>query len=205
MLSDRFGKLVPRFATAALLLALALCAPASAFAQSKADIKAAKAAYARGEKHFAAGRYESSLAEFQKGYELSKKELFLLNIAYAHEKLGHLQEALDHYERYLATGLEAEERTEVEARVAEVKAALPPPAPAPAPVPAAAPVAESENPLLAEKIKEPKPEPTSKPLTSRWEFWAGVGAVVVLGVVIGVAASGGPEFQSRGSWGARQL
>ncbi len=195
---------VPRFVLASLLLMLAAGTSATALAQSKADIKAAKQAYSRGDNAFQEGRYEESLVEFEKGYDLSKKQLFLLNIAYAHEKLGHLPEALDFYERYLATGLEADERTEVEARVAEVKAAMPPPPP-PAPPTHLDTAAEAENPLLVEKAQDPKPEPQSVPLTQRWEFWAGVGAVVVLGIVIGVAASSGPDFQSSGTWGARRL
>jgi tetratricopeptide (TPR) repeat protein len=203
MVPDMRHNPIPRFALASLLVALVVAISTPALAQSKADIKAAKQAYSRGEKAFADGRYEESLVEFEKGYGLSQKELFLLNIAYAHEKLGHLEAAIDYYERYLATGLEAEERAEVEARVAEVKAAMPPPTPPPPPI-VAVPEKE-ENPLLAQKAVEPKAEPASVPLTERWEFWAGVGAVVVLGIVIGVAASSGPEFQSRGSWGARQL
>jgi len=193
----------PRMVLASLLVAMIVGAAEPALAQSKAEIKAAKQAYSRGEKAFQNGQYEESLVEFEKGYGLSQKELFLLNIAYAHEKLGHLEEAIDYYDRYLATGLEPDERAEVEARVAEVKAAMPPPTPPPARVVMAP--EKTENPLLAEKSVETKAKPTSVPLTERWEFWVGVGAVVVLGIVIGVAASGGPEFQSRGSWGARQL
>lgn len=195
--------LVPSYLVVSRVLIVALLAAAGAgpaLAQSQADIAAARKAYRKGEQAFQAGRYDEALQEFERGYELSKKELFLLNIGYAHEQLGNHAQALDFYQRYRATSPPAEELPDLDARIRVMQAELdarrpPPPPPPPEPV-VVAPPPEAQ---LAQPAAAP---PT--PIYGRWYFWAGVGAAVAAGVVIGVlaASSGGPEYQDRGTWGS---
>jgi tetratricopeptide (TPR) repeat protein len=136
---------------AVLALLAAAWSPASVLAQS-ADDDEARALYEAGRHAFESGRYDRALEDFQHAYALSPRPQLLYNIGQAADRLRHDEEALDAFERYLASS-EVDEtlRAQIEGRVAVLRSAIerheaapsetaPPetrPAPAPAPDPTA--------------------------------------------------------------------
>jgi hypothetical protein len=154
---------------AGLLLALAwLLATAPAAAQS-AD------ASARSRKHFEAGRalydlgnYEDALREFNAGYALLPRPLFLLNIGQCHRKLHDYAKAKQSFHEFLARAMKDEPARpraltllqEVEREEAEAakEAARHPPAPSSAPPPASPPEGATNE---AAKVTAPAAVPTA--------------------------------------------
>lgn len=53
-----------------------------------------------GKKFYRAKRYEDAIAAFEAGYEIKALPRLLFNIGRCHEKLGDLDKAVDHFERY---------------------------------------------------------------------------------------------------------
>lgn len=101
------------------LLAVSLCAlvpTRSALAQA-ADETEARSLHEAGAAAFADGRFEAALARWLESYELSEAPELLYNIATAHDRLGHLAEAADYYQRYLSALPEAANRNYVERRL----------------------------------------------------------------------------------------
>src|SRR5207247_2486267 len=94
-----------------------------------------------GDEAFKAGRFEDAYREWEAGYKLSGRPLFLLNMAHAERRRGQLQNAHALYQRYLVIEPETKLRGEVEgvlkeiedALAAEEAAARPRPAATPAP------------------------------------------------------------------------
>jgi tetratricopeptide (TPR) repeat protein len=75
-----------------------------------------------GRLHFDRGSYEQALPEFQAAYDLSNRPALLYNLYITHENLGHLDEAAQHLERFLAEGeVEPEQRTQLTARLDNLK------------------------------------------------------------------------------------
>src|SRR5262249_11679473 len=70
------------------------------------------------------GQYDKAVEEFQAAYLLRPSPLLLFNLAQAHRKAGHSQQALDLYERFLREQPETDLRAETEGYIAEVKAAI---------------------------------------------------------------------------------
>lgn len=60
-----------------------------------------KESYDRGLTLYDKNQYESALGEFESAYKLRQVPALMFNIAQTHRKLGHVQQALDFYERYL--------------------------------------------------------------------------------------------------------
>ncbi len=90
---------VTRTATVAALL-VALVAPVHA---DRAGLdSSAKTHFELGQTYSSAGRYVEALAEFSAGYELSRKPLFLFNMAECARLAGDPARARINYERYLA-------------------------------------------------------------------------------------------------------
>jgi tetratricopeptide (TPR) repeat protein len=131
------------FALVFVLLAGSL-GVSTALAQSPDDDEA-RSLYDAGREAFEAGRYDRALEHFQRAYELSGRPQLLYNIGQAADRLRHDAEALDAFDRYLASP-EADEslRPQIEGRLAVLRAAVaehaprettpvvdpPPPAPA---------------------------------------------------------------------------
>jgi len=86
-----------------VLFVVALVCPHIASAQPKDDARAAaaKAYFERGDAHFKAGRFLEARAEFSAGYELSRRPLFLFNMAECSRLNGDADIARETYERYL--------------------------------------------------------------------------------------------------------
>jgi tetratricopeptide (TPR) repeat protein len=160
--------------------------------------------------HFNLDEWKQAADEFKEAYRLHPDPLFLYNIAQCYRKLGDHAEALSYYRKYLRAAPKASNRAEVERRIDELEAALaasskareapPPSVLLPSPEPTAPPPVESTGaappptaavapapPVSVVTAEAPAAEPP--PVYKRWWFWAGVGAVVATGVVIGIVAS----------------
>lgn len=185
-----------------LLLAL-LHGASSARAQSARAMREARQAYRDGEAAFAAGNYPEALVHFQRGYELSGRPRFLLNIGHSQQLMGQLEDALVSYRKFLESDPRPEDRQHAVDAIAAVEADLEkqratPVAPAPPPPP----VAPTSPPEPAPTVTA-APAPPAPPLHKRWYTWAAVGAAVLVGVTLAVALSGsdGPTYVENGSWG----
>jgi hypothetical protein len=124
---------------------------------------------------FARGEYQASLDLFSRLYAEKADPVFLRNIGRCHQKLRKPGPAIDAFRDYLRlASVDADERAEVEGFIREMEelrqSERPPTVRAPAIE-------------LAIATPTPGPEP-SRPITRRWWFWTGVGALV-----LGAAAS----------------
>jgi tetratricopeptide (TPR) repeat protein len=171
---------------------LASAAPARA-EPAKADGSAKRAAQThldRGNELFTHDAYAEALVEFEAAFALFGSPKLHLNMGQCERALGHDAAAADHFQRFLdeardvSPALRAEaERHLAEARaavataqakVADVAVAAPVTPPAPSPLPRLAPPTDAPPKLVA---TPPPPPPVAGPLTKRWWFWAGLGAV----------------------------
>jgi tetratricopeptide (TPR) repeat protein len=155
----------------ALILALAVLSvvlgatPRVAFAEDHAT-KTARRHFSKGDKLFALGRFDEALGHYEKAYEAKPLAGFLFNIAQCHRNLGHIDEAIFSYRKYLTEQPDADNRDEVEQQIADL---------------------EEERDRRA--IVEPPPPtgrdrpapPGKKPIYARWWFWGGVAAVAGAG------------------------
>jgi tetratricopeptide (TPR) repeat protein len=173
-----------------------------------------------GERMFRAGRYREAARAYQRGYRLSHRPGFLINIAHCQVRLGRLDLAREQYRQFLAEAADAQLTAQVTRALADIDAQLAPAAASPA---APAPPAESslvrpvETPPLPlgarDRLHQPSaaeqaldlraqvpPEKRAAPL---W-LWPAVGvgaAAVVLGTFAVFASRNQPAAQPRGSIG----
>ncbi|MBA3458887.1 MAG: hypothetical protein H0T46_02930 [Deltaproteobacteria bacterium] len=114
-----------------LLLALA-CAPLTALAGTKAQAHIAKAMEAH-----KAGRFADALVELKAAYALEPNPDLLFAIGQVNVKLERCADAIEYYEKFLATkpGAQAQADTQqaIDTCKAQIAAAQPPPPPTPAP------------------------------------------------------------------------
>lgn len=75
-------------------------------------------------------KYQDALNYFQQSHDLSQRPQLLFNVGQAADRLGQRERAAEAFRGYLAAVPDAGNRAEVEARIAELEAADPPPAPA---------------------------------------------------------------------------
>jgi tetratricopeptide (TPR) repeat protein len=197
-----------RVLLAALSVSGAIVLPAPCRAAEADDVQRAREHHKAGDQAFKEGRYQDAYKEWEAGYNLSPRPLFLLNMAHAERRRGELKNARTLYRRFLLMEPQSRLRGEVESVLAEIDAALAEaPETAPAPQPEGAPVAPPTvvttppPPDLLGSPGEPAigppsfvstalppadPEPTARPLYKRWWFWTGIGVVA--------AAAGGASF-----------
>jgi hypothetical protein len=190
-------------AIAAALAAVAAVAGAGrswAQAQPEGDeVKRAREHFKRGDEAFKAGRLEEAFKEFEAGYLISQRPLFVLNMGHVERRRGELRNARALYRRFLLMDADSKLRGEVEAVLKEIETAIaaeeaasrplatpgplsplpvetpPPPPPAPPPPPPVVLVAP--------------PPPPPPPFYKRWWFWTGAGAVVTAGVITAIVIS----------------
>lgn len=128
------------------VLALAL-APSVALAQleGQAELDSleeeARGLFHAGSAAYDRADYEVALDYFQRAYELSHRPLLLFNIGHTAERAREDARAVEAFEAYLRAAPDAENRPNVEARIARLRrqiaeAGARPPSPAPAPAPA---------------------------------------------------------------------
>ena len=100
----------------ALVLALLSLPPTLAFGQDRL----ARTHYQAGSSYYEQGRYEDALREFEEALRLSsasRKPALLFNIGQAHERLGHLDEAIATFRQYLEAAPNAEDADVVNERI----------------------------------------------------------------------------------------
>jgi tetratricopeptide (TPR) repeat protein len=205
------------------LLLVAVLAARPAVAASNEEKAKARELYQAGLVHYDLKEYAEALKSFKDAYRVVQDPAFLYNIAQCHRRLGQNPEALDFYRNYLRRSPSAPNRAEVERRIQEIereiqqaektgrpppppvnppKETVPPPpvltAPPPdahaAPPPAATGVTSAPPPAAVDFSTTPQPEQGSGGVLTRWWFWAGVGAVVIGAVAIGLAVSNRGEI-----------
>lgn len=138
----------------------------------------AQSLYRAGETAFHAGEYEAAFDLFRSSFDLSHRPGLLHNMALAADRLRRDEDAAQFYSEYLARVPNAENRTEVEARLRALRQAIArheqaPPVEAPTAAPA---------------------EPAHDVTSEAW-FWPVVGggiALVLAGVVVGIVVGTQP-------------
>lgn len=170
-------------------------APAPAATKSEAEAASdgaslsLKEATDRGIRLFQQGDYEGAIAAFSAAYVLSPKPMFLFNIAQAHRKAGHLDEALLNYQLFLRKAPDSPLRPETEAYIELVRMQkLQPRAPTPPSPPPAALPPPPVAPALTTAPTPVRDAPPSRPAYQRPWVWATVGAAVAVasGIAVGV-------------------
>lgn len=92
-----------------------------AFADARSE---AKAHYQTGMKAYNAADYRTAIQEFSTAQQLAPADLMNYNIALCYDKLGEAEPAIQYYKAYLAKVPSASNRTEIEASVSRLEAAL---------------------------------------------------------------------------------
>jgi tetratricopeptide (TPR) repeat protein len=82
----------------------------------------ARLAYARGQSAFNDGRYEEARTAFQEAYAAVPNPIVLVTLAECDLRLGHFDEALSGFERYLKDKPDAADRAQIEQKVKDLLA-----------------------------------------------------------------------------------
>jgi tetratricopeptide (TPR) repeat protein len=113
----------------ALLAAAFACALAAAVRPAAAEDPAiptdaqkeeAKRHFLDGRAHYASREFAEAAEHFIEAYELTQAPELLYNLARCYERLGEEERAAEQYEMYLRMSPDAEDRVEVEQRIAEL-------------------------------------------------------------------------------------
>lgn len=172
----------------AVLLCLVVAAPAALAdgAKDKAQREAEKH-FRKAEKLFALGRFDEALVYYEKAFEAKPLPHFLFNIGQCHRNLGHVDEAIFSYRKYLKLWPDAPNREAVEELIDDLEDQR---------------TAERER-RKRERERERDAELTTPPpppgggddrrtddggIHTKWWFWTGV-AVVAGGVTAAVVLS----------------
>jgi hypothetical protein len=117
---------VPIAAAIACILAvgLALADPAPCWGADRAANKKARDHYRRGEAAFKAQDFDRAFREFEAGYVLSEKPLFLLNMAHTERRRGQLRNAQSLYNTFLTMEPRSPLKGEVETVLREIEGVL---------------------------------------------------------------------------------
>jgi tetratricopeptide (TPR) repeat protein len=179
---------------------------------------AAHADEAEGKRHWKAGqdlyqqkRFLEAAREFEAGYAVAPRPLFLMNIGHAYRRANELAKAKSAYEALLRLQPDLPQRKEVEQYIKTIDDALqanettlpePAPRPAPAPVPErtveVSPVRSLPPPAVSVpeetmlppyvEARDTAPEPEVSVFRKPW-FWVVTGAIIAGGVAVAVIAS----------------
>lgn len=99
----------------------------TATAQAQPDERAARAHFLAGRSYYDQARYEDALREFTEALHASpdeQKGLMVFNVGQAQERLGRIAAAIASFESYLDLQPRAEDRADVERRIATLRARL---------------------------------------------------------------------------------
>jgi hypothetical protein len=188
------------------LLTLTLLWSPTAGAQPQTETTGQPDATERARQHFEngqrlvdEGRFANAYTEFERGYELSGRPLFLFNMGECARQMGDDERARRAYERYLEQDPGGQLAATAQQRLAALPRGQPPsrgptsgpaataePPPAAAPKPPLTPPAQEAPPPTPPGLVglDQPPVPKGPPVWKRWELWAGVGAAVVAGSVV---------------------
>jgi hypothetical protein len=183
-------------AVVALLGGTALAAPSESEA-----VRQAREHYKKGEEAYAAARWEDAYREFEAGYSLASKPVFLLNMAHSQRRRGDLRNARALYQKFLLVEPQSRYGSEVQQVIQELDAAIAAEdaARAAAPdIPAAAIALPPPAPTAI--VLAPLPPPPERPLYRRWWVWAAAGAVVA-GTVATTLLLSRSSYQKDGTLG----
>ncbi|HXJ20507.1 MAG TPA: tetratricopeptide repeat protein [Polyangia bacterium] len=188
------------------LLAAVLIAASVGHAHGAEDRREVK-----GRKLFIRGEYEKALDIYAQLYAEKADPIYLRNVGRCNQKLKRPEKAIDAFREYLRKAhVKPAERDEIEGFIKEMEqlqadqaAANPPPPPpappppeptppppAPAPEPAAT-TTTAPGAVLTSTPDTPPADQETTPVTHRWWFWTGIGAVVAGGVVAAVLITRG--------------
>jgi Tfp pilus assembly protein PilF len=106
--------------TCALAFSVALAAPAGAQTMKKG----AKAFFEKGATEYNLGHFTEAIVQFEKAYEIDPAPILLFNIGQCHRQSGNKERAVFFYRRYLEQNPKAENRSEVESRIADLDRSL---------------------------------------------------------------------------------
>jgi tetratricopeptide (TPR) repeat protein len=203
------------FFVIAALLAAGLVAPPTASAQSDAQKKEAKEHYDKATRFYDVGRYGDAIDEYQKVYLLVSDPILLYNIGQAYRLWDKPDEAVRFYRNYLRRSPSADNRADVEKKIADLEKvieerkrtgpAAPPPVTAPPPVetvppptttappppPATAPPVTAPPPAgtVTQPAAPSEPPPRSGKRTAAFALMIGGGALVVTSIITGSLAA----------------
>lgn len=172
----------------AMLLGTALgLAPLNALAQKTSAQDEAVARLSAGERFYTVGEFEKAIVEFKAGALLVNLPVFSYNLGQCYRQLGNYQEAIWHFERYLARGSDPEVKADAAQFVEQMRAELESKAKTPleTPQPAKPPPSSSPDMRVAQ---------TSTGLSTRRKLAIGIGAgglgALGVGVVFAIRARG---------------
>ena len=106
------------------VLLLALCAMPLGVARAGSDSEQARGYFDKATASFALGHYPVAAENFEKAFEAKPDSALLYNAAQAHRLAGNKERALVLYQNYLRIYSKAGKRSEVEARIEELKKAI---------------------------------------------------------------------------------
>lgn len=172
-------------------------APPAAEAQtSSADDEVARGLFQAGKAAYQAGKYQDALSFFEQSHARSGRPELLFNIGQAAERVRQDQKALEMFRAYLTQVPDAANRVEVEARIKQLEQWVAEQDKAAAPL---APIAIAIAPTPAETAEQAPSAPhepayteadsKSAPVTEKWWFWTGIGAVVLGGTAVALAVA----------------
>lgn len=104
-----------------MALAVSVLAPAAATAQTDAQKQKAKEHYEKATRLYDVSKYGEAIEEYQKTYLLMDDPILLFNIAQAYRLWDKPEEAVRFYKNYLRRATNAQNRGDVEKRIADLE------------------------------------------------------------------------------------
>lgn len=160
----------------------------------------ARGLFQAGKAAYEAGSYDEALDLFEQAYARSGRPGLLFNIGQVADRLRQDEKALSAFRSYLEQVPDAENRVEVESRIAALEraeaqrksaaAAAAPPVPTPEQTAQQAPAAPAAEGAARTQSEEAAAD---EPVTKQWWFWTGVGAVVLGGTAVALALALGGD------------
>jgi tetratricopeptide (TPR) repeat protein len=211
---------------------LAAVVPLGAAAQADPKKEQAKQFFEAGKRFYEMQSWRPAIEQFKQAQALLPSPILDYNIGLCYEKLGKPRAAAKYYKRYLAGAPTADNRAEVENKIAALAAqiaAAPPAPPAPLPEPGAPPPAplpdqadEAVPPAPPPPPPEgyyqygqpyggppppplPPPEQPRRSLASQWWFWVALGAAAITVIAIIAVAADRQSHNDYYGAGARGL
>ena len=96
--------------------------PATGTPENVDASRQAREHFVRGQQHFDAREFEEAVAAFEQAAALVPSADLWYNIARAHEELGHREQAVEYYRRYLRDRVDPPDRARIEAHITELEA-----------------------------------------------------------------------------------